>query len=362
MFFADLIAIVVFGVIAIGTTVIASSVFGRRRSIEDPVTLSATLFEPDMFGAVKDDDQYSPPAESWGWVVNLLAGLIPQLPAERKRLGQELLQAGYFRRSARTEFLAIRNCIVLAIVVAFGLTALGVSDRPEGWPQVVFIGLILAITGYSIPRLYIQSIGQARLRRIQRGLPDSLELISMCMAGGLSFHESLERVARDIQEPHPDLSTELQIVRRQIELGSLEQAFRQFSARLELPELKSMNASIVQAEKLGSNLVAPLESFAADLRRARRQEADARASSIGVKMLFPIILLILPATVSLLWGPAVLEFRDFWLGEQTQGGALSIPNAIREAYVPSDLNNQSAVIGGQAPAPPSQTPPDVPTP
>ena len=188
----------------------------------------------------------------------------------------------------------------------------GVLDREDVVTRILLVGAGLVILIYGVPRLVVQSLGKARLLRIQRGLPDTLDLLTMCMVGGLSFQEALSRVAGAITDTQPDLSFELRVVGRQIELGSFEQAFRHLASRLDLPELKSLSAMIVQSERLGANLVAPIGTFANDLRRDRRRQADGRATSAAVRMTLPMVLCLLPATVLLFWGPAMLEIRDFW--------------------------------------------------
>ncbi|HEX8200313.1 MAG TPA: type II secretion system F family protein [Isosphaeraceae bacterium] len=330
----DLIAATTFLAIVLLSLGLAAALLGRRpaREAKDIRLPAASLWDHSDPG---DRPGFgSDPRGAW---VGLLAGLIPQMGVEARRLDRELGHAGYYRRTARVEFLALRNGLVLAVLIVAGLMAAAGAERGEWAARILAAGLVAALLAYGAPRLGVQAAGRARLLRIQRALPDALDLIGLGMTGGLSFPEALERVARDLVPAQPDLAAELRIVRRHCELGCLEQAFRQWAARLDLPELKSMTALVVQAERLGTGLVAPLDVFAGDLRGARRQRADARASSAVVRIMPPMILCLLPATMLLMWGPALLELRDFWRREHAPGGALAVPGDLGGPGTPAPV-------------------------
>lgn len=360
----DLVALLTFLAITLLTAGLASVALGRRRGTEDdePPPSSDPLWDRAAFDPELQGRRFVPAGPGQpGGLVQLLANLIPRRPAETAKLLQELGHAGYYRRAALTEYLALRNCMVFAVVIVTAFMAAAASERTDVLFQIAFAGLVVVTLVYSLPRLYLQSLGRARLQRIQRALPDALDLVSMCMAGGLSFSEALDRVARDIRNAHPDLATELRIVRRQTEIGSLAQAFRQLADRIDLPELKSLSAIIVQSDRLGTNLVAPLDTFSNDLRRDRRQRANAQSASAVVRMMLPMVLCLLPATLVLLWGPALLELRDFWIKERAPGGALAIPADFRAPFIPEVLNQQGEAVIDPFSTSPPRPPADQPT-
>src|SRR5690606_2530156 len=123
---------------------------------------------------------------------------------------------------------------------------------------------------------------QRRVQRIERGLPDALDMISMCVTGGLALQPSLDRVSRELYSSHPDLATELTIVRHQAEVGSLGRAFQQLARRIDVPEVISISAMIVQAERLGTNVSAALRDHADYMRHARRQSAEEHANRTSI--------------------------------------------------------------------------------
>lgn len=250
----------------------------------------------------------SPP----GALSESLAGQIPQLRLDSGVLDQDLRRAGYYKPTARQEYLAIRNLLVIAVVFVAGVAA--VLAGPDRQPLVVQIlagGFAAACLAWGLPRIYLKMQGARRVHRIQRSLPDALDMITMCLTGGLSLQDSLAHVSREIFFAHSDLAVELLIVRQQADMTSLEQAFHQFSRRIDTPEIQSMTALMAHSQRLGTDVVNPIRDYADGVRLKRRQTADERASKAGVKMLFPLALCLVPSVFILLWGPAVLELRDF---------------------------------------------------
>ena len=86
-----------------------------------------------------------------------------------------------------------------------------------------------------MPRLILHAMAKARLQRIEYALPDALDMITMCVAGGLSLNGAFRRVGEELDETHPDLACELRILARQTETGSLGAAVKQFAKRLDTP-------------------------------------------------------------------------------------------------------------------------------
>ncbi|MCL6503820.1 MAG: type II secretion system F family protein [Pirellulales bacterium] len=262
-----------------------------------------------------------------------LAAQIPQLRVEAEQLELELRRAGNYRPSARRDFLAFRAFLMILVVLVTAAAAVIVG--PENVELVYVIlaaGVIVLALAYSLPRLILVWQGNRRIRRIERGLPDALDMITMCVVGGLSLRDALLRVASEIATAHPDLAVELEIVRQQAEIGTLDLAFKQFAQRVDLPEVRAMASLITQTHRLGTNVATALRDAADSLRGARRQRADEAANRTSVKMLFPVVLCLMPAVFLILWGPAIVEMRSFLRRERQPGGILDQPRiTINEA-------------------------------
>ena len=150
--------------------------------------------------------------------------------------------------------------------------------------------------GTLLPGLVIKRIKQARQRQIRRSLPDTLDVLVICLEGGLSLPASFARVTEELDAAFPLLAKEMNIVRRQIELGQpTADAFREFSQRFDVDELRSLALLIGQSEKFGASLVRTLRIQADSLRLKRYQWAEGEAQKAPLHLIFPTVLCIFPA-------------------------------------------------------------------
>jgi tight adherence protein C len=256
---------------------------------------------------------YTPSDPIFGDFTEALAAQLPQLGSDDDSLARDLRRAGYYKQTARSEFSALRNVLAIGIIFFTGITAVMIGpERRDLLSRILIWGFAAAALAYVIPWLFLRGRARRRTGAIQRGLPDAFDMLTMCLSGGLSVNDSLAAVSREIYGSHPDLGVELEIVRRHAEMSSLGDAFRQFAARIDIPETAALTALMQQTERLGSNVVQAIRDFADDIRTRQRQNADERASKSGIKMLFPLVFCLAPAALLILWGPALLELRNFF--------------------------------------------------
>jgi tight adherence protein C len=268
-------------------------------------------FNAELAGEVEGG--YVAPDPVFGDLTDSLAAQLPLLGSSDDSLARDLRRAGYYKATARSEFMALRNVMTIGVVVFVGLTAVLVGpERRDLLFRIVVWGFAAAALAYVLPWLFLKRQVHARTERIQRALPDAFDMLSMCLSGGLNVNDSLSHVSRELYGAHPDLAVELEIVRRHSEMNSLGGAFQQFAKRIDIPETASLTALIQQTERLGSNVVEAVRQFADDIRIRQRQTADERASKAGIKLLFPLVLCLAPASLIILWGPAILELRNFF--------------------------------------------------
>ena len=262
-------------------------------------------------------------------------GLAYLLPNSGKRLvtiRRELKQAGYYHPLALEQFLAVRNSLVFGWLILCVTTLLTLFEPGQN-PTTLHIGLSIAVLVgcFAVPRLYLQAMAAARVQRIQRGLPDALDMITMCVSGGMTLQSALERVSKEIHTSHVDLVLELEILRRQAEAYSLEHALRQMADRIDIAEVKSLTAIVSHTERLGTNVAVAITEFADSIRRSYRQRAEERGNKNSVKMLLPVALCLAPPIYILLLAPAALEIRDFVVRENRPGGVLNQPTDVPRA-------------------------------
>jgi tight adherence protein C len=193
--------------------------------------------------------------------------------------------------------------VILPVLVIFG------AGLVSGLMGIALV-IVFAVVGFFLPRFWLkQRVGQ-RQTTIIRGLPDAFDLITTCVEAGLGLDAALARVAEKVEGPFAE---ELTRTLREISLGKMRRdALKEFAQRANVPDLTTFVNAVIQAEQMGSSIGAVLRVQADQLRIRRRQRAEAQAYKAPIKMIFPLVLCILPTLFITILGPAVLTFmRDF---------------------------------------------------
>lgn len=257
------------------------------------------------------------------WRINL-AGAIPMPESEVDSLTQDLKRAGYYGSNAPIEFLATRNFLVLGTVFAGGTLAI-LADPNSTLPRsILLITAVVTSFAYLIPRNLLRAQATQRLNRILKGLPDALDIIRMCLTGGLPLRDALLKVASEIDVFHPDVSVELEVVRRHAEADTMAKALKEFSKRMNAPDVNALANLVTQSERTGTHVAAAVTEFADGIRRQFRQRAEERANKTSVKLLFPVVICLAPPVFILLLGPPVLQLRSFIRDAHKPGGVLEL--------------------------------------
>jgi tight adherence protein C len=174
------------------------------------------------------------------------------------------------------------------------------------WPVIrgVIGTVVAAILGYYIPVLQVNGQIARRQDGIVRDLPDALDLLTICVEAGLGFDTAMGKV---YEKWDNDLSNAFGRVLQEIQLGKLRQeALRSMADRLDVPDLTTFAAAIIQATQLGVSIVTILRVQSDQMRVKRRQRAQEKAQQAPVKMMLPLVFLIFPSIWIVLMGPAVI--------------------------------------------------------
>lgn len=267
---------------------------------------------------------------AFGPVTPTLAALLPESDEKKKEIRKELVNAGYYEPHAWHNMAATRYLgIIVPVIVC--LTLLVVMPSRFEMPLMAAI-VLLPLIGWSVPRLIVRGQASDRLAEIEHGLPDMLDMLNMCVSQGLPLLPSLNRVSRELKDIFPALSKELSIVVDQSDLGTTEQALKNFSDRVDLPEVHSLTSLLIQTEQMGTNVSEALIDYSDNIRASLQQRADERANSATFKLLFPTVLCLMPAVYLFLLGPAIIELTDFFYGggvEAIEAGAAAARDFAR---------------------------------
>jgi tight adherence protein C len=238
------------------------------------------------------------------------ATLLPKSEEERTLLQTRLLHAGLYGRQAMVIFLGVKLLMMIGPAV-LGLALGLVGVLPLG--NAMLAGAFLGISGMIGPSFWLDRKKAKRQATLRRSLPDALDIIVICLEGGLSLGSALRRVAGELRGAHPVLAGELNIAQREVQLGmSTGEALRQFADRTDLEEVRGLASVILQAERFGASLVKALRVRAETLREKRLQRAEEMAQKAATKVLIPTILFIFPTIFVIVLGPAVMQIIDLF--------------------------------------------------
>src|SRR5262249_19575625 len=152
-----------------------------------------------------------------------------------------------------------------------------------------------------------------RQTSLRRALPDALDVLVICLEGGVSLAGALKRVARELKGAHPMLAEELLIAEREVQLGrTTGDALRPFGERCDWEESRGLASVINQAERFGASLAKALRVHADSLREKRLFYAEERAQKAVIKILFPTLFCIFPGIYLVVLGPAVIQIIDMF--------------------------------------------------
>ena len=223
------------------------------------------------------------------------------------RLDHRILLAGVPAMWTVERLLAAK-VVLGGATLAFGL--LHFLDSPG--VGSVLLTLALGALGYFAPELIISSRAKERQKRIRQELPDTLDQITVAMEAGLGFDAAAARAVRSGNGP---LAEELGRTLQDVRAGmSRSEALRRLLARTDVPELRHAVLAMLQADSYGVPIAQVLRVQSAELRVKRRQRAEEAAMKIPVKLVFPVVLCILPTLFIVVLGPAAMRLARHFAG------------------------------------------------
>jgi tight adherence protein C len=164
-------------------------------------------------------------------------------------------------------------------------------------------------TGFMAPDFWLTAQQLQRRKRLQRSVPDMVDLLVICVGAGLGLDQALLRVTEELRLSHPDLSEELTRVLLERNVGASRiDAWRALAERTRLEEITSFVSMLAETVRFGSPITAALGQFSDELRTRRRQRAEEAAAKTKVKIIFPLVFCIFPCIFLVLLVPAMLGF------------------------------------------------------
>lgn len=195
----------------------------------------------------------------------------------------------------------------------FGFWGLFLASRLDlGGVRAAALLVVMVFFGYEGPDAILAGRIRRRQDQVQMALPDTIDLLSISVEAGLGFDAALAQAARHIPGP---LSQELRRMLQEIQLGlPRSTAFKNLSDRTDVDELNGFVLAMIQADVFGVSVSNVLRAQAKELRLKRRQRAEHRAMQVPVKILFPMILCVLPSLFVVVLGPGAIRVFNSLFG------------------------------------------------
>ncbi len=213
---------------------------------------------------------------------------------------RQLRLAGIFKDASEFNFIRVIVMIVSVVTTLIILLVL----RPSKMIILLLIaaGLLIGLMG---PTLYLRSRVSGHQGGIRKQLPDTMDLLGVCIEAGLSFDSALLKISERLNGPFVD---ELLIVHREILMGlPRKDALQNLSNASDIDELKTFASALVQAEQLGIPINNVMRVQSAQLRTTRSQQAQEKGRKASIKMLLPMLMFIFPVVFIIVIGPTVIQ-------------------------------------------------------
>ncbi|MBE3603178.1 type II secretion system F family protein [bacterium] len=299
------ITISVFCLIGAGGLAIYAALYGGHRVIEERFADLAVKIRASQ-GVFNDDH---PVDDSFGRL--LFKWAAARVPAPRmdtpagEKLSDTLTQAGFIGSGAAHAFQVFRVMAAVAAGILAAVVGLLMGKTIGG---MIFYVLIAVGIGAYAPMYYIRRRARNRQNAIAVQLSDILDLLVVCVEAGLGLFEAIKVVGMESERQKQEIGRELALVASEISAGaSLGQALRNLADRTAVEDIKPLAATLIQSEQLGAQIAPALRASSDALRTRRRLRAEEAAQKTTIKILFPLVLFVLPAMLMIIVGPALIQ-------------------------------------------------------
>lgn len=294
--------VAIIGVVGAIVLIIAS-VLLLRRAEDDPLAVRIDEYAAREEPVTMEEIELSLPITDRVFVpiIRRLSGIVIRLTPKTMldNTTHQLELAGSPGNLSAAEFWVIRGAVTLGLGILF-FFVLGRFGQEPG--RRVLYTLIVSVFGFFLPAMFLSSKIRRRQEGIIKKFPDALDLMSICVDAGLTFDGAMAKVDEKWDD---DLAREFGRVIYEMQLGkSRRQALRDMSDRMDVSDVTSFIAAILQADQLGVSIGKVLRIQSEQMRIRRRQRAEEKAHQAPVKMLFPMVFLIFPSMFIVLLGPA----------------------------------------------------------
>ncbi len=296
---------IAFGVLLVGVLVWRMVSGGSSESIEERLNELAALGQTMTLDEIELSQPFAQRVivPIWENVVNFAQRMTPENSRERIQL--QIDRAGLSYKLTPGKLMAQRFAwgaglagLTLFISLISGLDLL----------KLLLMVSVAGAVGFLIPGLMLGQKKSRRQKEVLKSMPDALDLLTICVEAGLGFDAGMAKIAEKWEN---EISLSFSKAVQEMQLGKLRrEALRNMSDSLDIPDMTSFVAAIIQADQLGVSMAKVMKIQSEMMRMKRRQRAEEKARQAPVKMMFPLVFFIFPTILIVLLGPAVIQIKE----------------------------------------------------
>lgn len=246
-------------------------------------------------------------------LLNVASRLVPVGAAERAKLKDLVMKAGFHRPDALSIFMTVKLVVTLAsgALLSFQMAAGQWLGEYTSTPTILLAGLAGAVMGGILPEMCLDQLGARRQRRMAAALPDALDLMTLCLESGLTFERTLSRVVQELKTMAPELAREFALAEAELRLGAdRKNVLNDLHVRTGVEGLRDLSTTITQGERYGTPLAQSMRNIAHSERQQRAARIEVQVARLPVLMSMPMLLLVTPGTLLLVAGPAFVSTME----------------------------------------------------
>jgi len=254
-------------------------------------------------GATQESGQ--PRVSFWEQIAQFFMGHKEAGGTGYSKLRRLLYQGGYPAENAVRTFWGVRVTLMVFLGGVAALWAI-VSEAPL--TRLLFYLAIGILAGFITPQFYLQRKGSRRKRQLQETLPDTLDLLVVCTEAGMGLDAAFVRVGNEQANSGLVIGDEFRLMAREVQVGtSRREAIARLADRLAVDDFRSLASFLIQTEEFGGSVARSLRVFAEQMREKRSQKAEELARKAVIKLIFPVVLFILPALFLVALAPVAVS-------------------------------------------------------
>ena len=219
----------------------------------------------------------------------------------KEKYKRPLASAGLTNILTPEDFYSFKLFLILGFPIIF-LIAKYFMEADWSLSLIPVVGAV----GYFYPNIWMSGKIEQRQKEIVMNMPFGVDMLALSVEAGLDFIAAMSKVNEKAKANA--LSEEFEIVIREIKIGaSRAEALRNMAWRVDLIQVSSFCATLIAADSVGASIGPILKALANEIRQKKSAEVEKAGATAATKILFPMMFLIIPSVLVIVFSPMVLE-------------------------------------------------------